>query len=133
MKRVPIIKISSGEREEALDLVTEELTCRLLLNGEHLATLLASPENLKELAAGFIFTSGFISSRDDIKEILYDHESESVNLVTKKKVSPQITERILSSGCGRGIVTSLALDDVIDPTFSFTVSSENISALMRKF
>lgn len=43
------------------DAVAAEIPLTIQANGVELATLLASPSNLKELTIGFLFTSGFIS------------------------------------------------------------------------
>ena len=74
-----ILRIDSRGKKEFKDSLTEEVPLTIFLNDEEVLTILCSPENLKELSLGFLYSSGLISSLVDV---------ESVTIDSKKKASP---------------------------------------------
>ena len=135
--KTDIIRIDKGTRKEIKDLVTDEIPLTIYLNGEELLTLLCSPENLEELSAGFLYSSGLIKSIKEIKEITLDMQRyiSYVELHKKNIESRLAFKRMYTSGCGRGVIFYNALDTIHKKkiTNNSKISSEKIIRLMTNF
>ena len=56
----------NSQREQVEDVVAEEIFIRVFLNGKIYGSLVCSPWELEELVAGYLYTDGVISTREDI-------------------------------------------------------------------
>ncbi len=112
MEKHEVIKISPEKEEKLIDLVATEIPLTIYINNEELATLLASPDDLAELAVGFAFTSGIIKGYSEIKNVTEDNQRWTVNLKLKnnKFDSRLVSKRMFTSGCGRGTLFYNAAD-----------------------
>jgi len=68
VREFSILRINREGREEIKDKVVQEYAFTVILNNQELVTLLCSPTNLKYLAAGFLFSEGFVKNKEEIKE-----------------------------------------------------------------
>ncbi|MDP4146806.1 MAG: formate dehydrogenase accessory sulfurtransferase FdhD [Bacillota bacterium] len=104
-----VVKIEQGEVSPADELLVYEYPLTIFLNGKKLATLLCSPEKLKELTLGFLRTERLIASLKDVESIKLDEvkgivEVETVNKDTaresfySKKVDLDSLKNIETSG-----------------------------------
>ncbi len=118
-------------------MVTEEVPLTLHLNGKELLTLLCSPNNLKQLCLGFLYSSGLIKSMDDVENIIIDTENYSSDIKLKdKQLDPQLLfKRLYTSGCGRGAVFYNVLDLVQKTKIKSRIkfSANRIITLMSTF
>jgi FdhD protein len=58
MENLQVTIIDRGEKKSAQMPVSEEVPLTIEVNGRELATFLCSPEHLKNLVTGFLFTIG---------------------------------------------------------------------------
>lgn len=79
-----------------------EVPVALTVNGVALATLIASPDDLHFLVAGFLRMQGLIRSAGDLLTLSVCHEFGSASVRIRGEVPEHITP-ILTSGCGAGI------------------------------
>lgn len=107
------MKTSSGIKSVAVggvarSAVPVERPVTLHVNDQEIVTLQATPEHLDELAVGFLFSEGIISSRSEVSDVSVDEakglvyitsDSADVNDVVYRK-------RYLTSGCGKGVTFS---------------------------
>ena len=98
---VPIRKVSDAVSDEQ-DLVAVEEPLQIRLNGQNLAITMRTPGNDDELAAGFLFTEGIVSSRTEIAGIECGENIASVFLTDGAPVELEGVERrfYLTSSCG---------------------------------
>lgn len=61
-----IWKVENGLPRQEEDAVTREYNLKVVLNSREVATLTCSPTDLDYLVAGFLFTEGFIGSKNEI-------------------------------------------------------------------
>nr|ADO12081.1 formate dehydrogenase chain D [Clostridium carboxidivorans P7] len=80
-----VVKIENGESSCINELVVCEYPLTICLNGKKIATLLCSPEKLKELTLGFLSTEGIIESLEDIKYFKLDDVKALVEVETFDK------------------------------------------------
>lgn len=135
--QVDIVKITKDKREEIKDIVTNEVPFTIHLNGRELLTLLSSPDNLKELTIGFLYSSGLINSIDQVKNITIDTRNwiSHIDLTEDNKNDELVFKRLYTSGCGKGTLIYNTLDLIHKRkiTNSFKISAEKIVRLMRTF
>lgn len=103
MEEFEIVKLFAEKEEKITDVITEEIPFTIYVNDKELVTLLASPVDLKDLAAGFLLTAGLIKNYDEIKSVILDNQRWTIYLKLTKNVDSQvISQRMYTSGCGRG-------------------------------
>ena len=82
----------------------EEIPLTIEVNGNELATLLASPSHLDDMARGFLFTSGMITDLTEIKSLSIDPERFRVVVEVDQDLRDFVFKRIYTSGCGKGVM-----------------------------
>ena len=105
-KEVTLIRMDRNSRETLQGEVAREFPLTVMLNDEQLATLLCSPEEMENLAVGFLYSEGFIRTKEDIRGISLDEtrgivrvNTESADIVDREL----FMKRVITTGCGRGI------------------------------
>jgi FdhD protein len=88
IQSVRIDRITGSRRKGMDDPVTVEMPLKIVLNNRDLAALLCSPDHLDYLAAGYLFSEGIISSREDIRKLLVDEKSKTVFIETENEEEP---------------------------------------------
>lgn len=137
MENIEITRIIDNSQEIVSDDVAEEIPLTIYYNDEELVTLLCSPFDLKELAIGFLYSSGLIKSMEDISAISEDNQKWVIFVQTKNKIDIKdfISKRIFTSGCGKGTLFYNAMDLIKRKKIknNIRISTENIFKLMSEF
>ncbi len=94
-------QLTPRERE-----VVEEFPLPLNVNGREIATLIASPHDLRFLVAGFLLLQGFVERVEDFK-LLSVCTDFGVAKVEIKGELPEKLKPVLTSGCGTGITFTI--------------------------
>lgn len=99
--KVSIWGVKNTEKESE-DFVIKEAPFTIQVDQVGSFTLLCTPTDLKELAFGFIFTEGLISSKEDIIHILEKDEGERIISLQVREPNRVKTDRnlIVTSSCG---------------------------------
>lgn len=102
----PIYTYRNGALESEEAPLPKEYPLTLTVNGREIATLVASPHDLRFLVAGFLRLQGFVDSLDDflILSVCQDYGAASVQV---RKELPERLQPVLTSGCGAGITFSI--------------------------
>jgi FdhD protein len=100
-----ILKYDGKRMVDETDEVAAEFPLTIVLNGEEFATLVCSPDHLKEMVVGFLASEGIIRlPNKDIKSVTID-ESKGfayVELHFKPNLSHQLhSKRYIGSCCGK--------------------------------
>lgn len=77
--------------------IAVEDTVELFVNKIHMASILATPEMLKELALGYVICEGIVKSIDDIKELYIDSKTIHIEIVPTEHL--ELWRELRSSGC----------------------------------
>ena len=109
--------------------VVREVPLVLQVNGRELATLIASPHDLRFLVAGFLRLQGFADSVDDFLalSVCDDYGMASVQLCREL---PERLRPVLTSGCGTGITFTLDTGESVAGRGG-AVAAVNPAALFR--
>jgi FdhD protein len=97
---------ANGMLEEHQAPVVAEYPLVLHVNGRELATLVASPHDLRYLVAGFLRLQGFVSVVGDF-HLLSVCEDFGIANVRIRGELPERLRPVLTSGCGTGVTFSL--------------------------
>jgi FdhD protein len=105
------------------------------VNSEFYAALMCTPLEAKELAVGFLFSEGVISSMDSIKSVDHLFENRICVLLNHEILVDPSSVRAITSGCGKGSVHVISLEEgslkPIESNCSF--EAINILKLMKEF
>ncbi len=115
--------------------LSEEIPLTIEVNGNELATILASPVHIEDLAKGFLFTAGMITEVSQIKSLYVDMDRYRVVVEVEGNPQDFIFKRIYTSGCGKGVIFHNPLD-VMGKTAledGFQISATKLVSLMKEF
>lgn len=129
-----IVRCKHGIIEQGNATVATEVPLTLFVNNSEIATLACSPGGLKEFGYGFLFTSGFINSAEDVRSCVMDNKKWTLEIEITNAPDPQLlTKRLFTSGCGRGVMFSSMTEIAQRPPLvnSSSLTIETISHLMR--
>lgn len=105
VEQLHVQRVTEDARTDIEDVVARELPLTIILNERELVTLLCSPSQLDSLAVGFLFSEGFLTSRDEIQGIIVDDRRGVVRVKISADIedkSELLFKRFITSGCGRG-------------------------------
>jgi len=135
VKTVTIKRINNEAQENISDSIIEEIPLDLFVNYEFYASLMCTPFETKELAVGFLFSEGIISSIDAIISIEEKYENRLCIVLDHEIEVDDNNTRTITSGCGNGSVHTKSLEECsikfIDSNCKF--ESNNILILMKEF
>ena len=102
MRSLEILRIRGDQRESRQDLVTEEISLRLLAEHRRIAVLMCSPADLEDLVRGFFYTNGFIRSADQIRRIIVNRATWSAFIELAAEVDAESfrLSGVIGSACG---------------------------------
>ena len=135
MEGIEILKVQGDTWNKTLEGVSEEIPLTIELNGQELATLLCSPDHLKNLVTGFLFTSGLIPDHPSLKSLIIDMERFNASVEIEGDDSDFVFKRVYTSGCGKGVIFHNPID-VIHKTAledGFVLAASDIAGLMKEF
>lgn len=104
MERIVVYK--NGTLEQAEGAVPREFPLKLTVNGREIATLIASPHDLRFLVAGFLRLQGFVESLDDFLLLSVCEDFGIANVRVRKEL-PERLQPVLTSGCGAGVTFTI--------------------------
>lgn len=138
-KHVEILKIRDQSKQLIQDEIIIEHPFTIFLNEEELVTILCTPEFLKELAVGFLFSENYIENLDEIQRMEIGEESKTIYVSIKeknKKLRDKCSVgRRITSGCGKK--TSFYNIKDSKPTSKlakeFYINAATVVQLMKEF
>jgi FdhD protein len=101
----PITQFSTGEFHEIEDEIAVETIISIFANGKPISSILCSPVLEKELAIGYLFTTGILESFEEIQSIEVENYNIDFRFKDQVAIESRLTNslfvnRIISSGCG---------------------------------
>ncbi len=137
VETVNIRRVTSEGVTSLEDMVVREFPLTVMLNDQELVTLLCSPADQKNLAVGFLFSEGFIHSRDEITSVILNEGTGVVRVETEggdEVARETLFNRLITSGCGRGASFYSPADVTGERVESpLTVSVPYVLSLTREF
>ena len=81
---IPLIKIENTNSINTEDMIVSEFPLDLFINEKYSNTFLCSPNKLKELVVGYIYSKNLIDSKDDILDFKLDKNSKRAEIKIKE-------------------------------------------------
>ena len=131
--------MEEARRHTRRDLVAVEALYTLSVNGISAVSLVCTPRDLEDLAAGFLLSQRMISNARDVKSLTVRHDEALIEVETAAPVDvSKVIGRIgaMAPGCGAG---AFSLEMMQEMSRAWRVQSEisapatAISDLMRRF
>ncbi|MGY4691656.1 formate dehydrogenase accessory sulfurtransferase FdhD [Salibacterium sp. K-3] len=100
----PITSYRAGDIHQTTDLIVNEMPLTIYVNGEEFATMVCSPEHLRDMVIGFLASEGIILFYDDIYSLYLDKEAGFAYITLHKNpdLSPAgHSRRFIGSCCGK--------------------------------
>ena len=137
LETVNIVQIVDHQYCNKKDVVVTETPLTIFVNDQELVTLLCTPTHQKKLAVGFLFSEGFLTTRDEIEHFILNENKGIVWIRLNRQFD--INEnfrksRTVTSGCARGLTFHKVFDDWNGEFIAskLTVSAEMISDIVAK-
>ena len=99
-----IVRYEEGKLIETTDHYVTEFPLTIMVNGEEFATVICSPNHMKELVLGFLASEGAILKSDDLKSIQSDDSKGFAHVELTKSLNDRFeysTKRMIASCCGK--------------------------------
>ncbi|KXB00164.1 hypothetical protein AKJ47_01870 [candidate division MSBL1 archaeon SCGC-AAA261G05] len=96
-KNFESIKVSHKGREKSNDHIVMEESYDLMVNGTRVASLMASPSDLKELGYGYLLAEGIVESKDQVISVQVRENEIHAFVKGSEKIGELLELR--SSGC----------------------------------
>jgi len=126
------ISVSVGAPQAVDGWVVEEAQVCISVNGEELATFMASPRDLAQMAVGFLANEGIIQSAAEIRHLRLAKSGTCVDVWLHDLNFAKPRKFIITAGCGGG-VTFDDLSGQHEPLVSdLTATPEQLANLMRE-
>ncbi len=103
-RQADVVKFQQDQAAQKLtEPVAAEELCQIILNDKLIATVACSPADLRELAAGFLFSEGIVGQIDSVAEPEKVDDGFAVKVAGELLADEDALEnRILTSGCAGG-------------------------------
>ena len=135
VKKVDIIKVNNGIEDKVSDGIIVENVLNINVNRKFYASLMCTPNEMLQLAIGFLFSDKVISSMKSIKSI-EEKDENSLCILLKDGLEPiHEKRRTLTSGCAGGSMdlSFLEENDIKPIEGDCKYSVNHISMLMKEF
>jgi FdhD protein len=133
-----VTKVKSGKKFSFDDTLIREVKLDLVINGEKITSLMATPVDQKALAVGYLISENILTSVDDIKRIELKDDGMTVDIIGKvneNAVERLNTEAVVISGCGRSKTANINPEtiDAMVNSCKYHISADLISEEMNGF
>lgn len=136
VKEVDILKINNGTMEKLSDHIIVEDVLNINVNRKYFASLMCTPDEMLQLAIGFLFSEGVITSMKNISGI-EEKDENTFCIILRDGLEPPVSEkkRTLTSGCAGGSIDlSYLVEKKVKPIESSCMYSvDQILMLMKEF
>jgi FdhD protein len=134
-EKVGILKINNGIIQEVEDEIVVEKIVNIYVNKEFYSSLMCTPEEKIELATGFLFAEGVISSMESIKSIVELSENLICAILNYDLEEDFQSRRVLTSGCAKGSMDlSIFEENNMKPVASsYQHAAHDILFMMKEF
>ncbi len=124
-----IMDYEGGQRPDYDDVAVEE-GITLFVNGVRIATLIASPSNIRELCVGYLISEGVVSTFDEIQTVDIDHSKMEAHITVTSFDQVELWHEVRSSGCiGVRWWTNEEIEVISEARFDKKVIKKSLSYL----
>ncbi len=129
-----IKRCKDGKFEMLSDLVVREVSFTIKVNGERLVAIACLPENLPELALGFLFSEGIILQKSEVLSSEFSYAEKQIDFeldIPKERITSFQQTGEKTSGCGSAL--SAAITGGASEFPDLSLNAENVLSMMHQF
>jgi FdhD protein len=133
-----ITKIVNGERRTVEDTLVREIRLEIVVNGERIGGVMATPVDQEPLAIGYLLSEGILRDVSDIDELHLVEDGTRVELTAR--IDPDHLERldsegVVTSGCGRSRTANIDPETIEAGiiTSRYTLPASRLLEEMKRF
>ena len=124
---------SKDGREDLTAQIAIEAPVSLTVNGQVWLTFQCTPDQLEEMAVGFLFNEGFLRSMDEVVILHVCEQKDNVDVWLDHAVQKPVSWR-RTSGCHGGTTSADLQQDRFEPvTGNHTLTTGQVFSLMDQF
>lgn len=124
-----IMDYEGNQRPDHDDVAVED-SITLFVNDMRIATLIATPEMLRELCIGYLITEGVVSSFEEIHDVKVDDAKQEAYLTVSSFDQVELWHEVRSSGCiGIKWWTNEDINVISDATFEKATLKKSLTYL----
>src|SRR5690625_3203745 len=136
-----MIQVEGGNPTNMEDTVATEFPLTFMLNGKEFATIVCTPNNIREMAIGFLASEGVIRFLEDVNAINVDKSRGFAYIELNKSLQPielDHSKRFIGSCCGKSrqfyFKSDVQTAKTIKPTFQISTEQclDMINTLQSK-
>lgn len=133
-----ITKVKDNEKFVMDDKLVREIKLELIVNGERIGALMATPVDQEALAIGYLMSENIIEHIDDIQKITLTHEDMHVEIdakINEENAKKLNSEGVVISGCGRSTTANIDPDSIEAKVIKndFSIKASLLSNEMAQF
>ena len=123
----------NGDDAQPIDgeVVAEAQIC-ISVNGEELATFMASPRDLEQMALGFLANEGIINSLADVRHIDLSKNSTCADVWLHDMSFEKPRKFIITAGCGGGVTFADLSEQHAPLSHDLKATPDQLATLMRQ-
>ena len=121
----------TGPQEINGAIVEEALVC-ISVNGEELATFMASPHDVDKMAVGFLANEGIIDTMDDIRHLHVSKNGTCADVWLHDLSFEKPRKLIVTAGCGGGVTFDDLSEQHAPLQSGLTAAPEQLAELMQQ-
>ncbi len=125
------ISLGAGDPKDVAGWVVEEAQICISVNGDELATFMASPRDLEAMAVGFLANEGIIQHPDEIRH-LHLSKNNCVDVWLHDTNFEKPRKFIITAGCGGGVTFDDLSGEHEPLTADLAATTEQLAELMRQ-
>lgn len=133
-----ITKIKDGKKIEVDDTLVREIKLEIIVNGERVGAVMATPVDQEALALGYLMSENIIASYEDITKMELINDGMGIEIeakVNEGSIGKLNAEAVVISGCGRSVTANIDPDAIEAKVINnpFSIEASLLSEQMSQF
>jgi len=133
-----ITKIKDGKKIEVDDTLVREIKLEIIVNGERVGAVMATPVDQEALALGYLMSENIIASYEDIAKMELINDGMGIEIeakVNEGSIGKLNAEAVVISGCGRSVTANIDPDAIEAKVINnpFSIEASLLSEQMSQF
>lgn len=133
-----ITKIKDGKKIEVDDTLVREIKLEIIVNGERVGAVMATPVDQEALALGYLMSENIIASYEDITKMELINDGMGIEIeakVNEGSIGKLNAEAVVISGCGRSVTANIDPDAIDAKVINnpFSIDASLLSEQMSQF
>ncbi len=133
-----VTKVKDGKKFTVTDTLVREIKLEILVNGERIGAVMATPIDQEALALGYLMSENIIEDREDLQSITLENDGMRVVVearINRDNLTRLDAEGVVISGCGRSMTANIDPESIAAKVIQsdFTIPASLLTQEMQQF